>query len=146
MSDDARRSLAEQQKALVNALTGGAAAPDGFDHDQIETTATALAAKRLRTAQKAWPALAEALAERFEPLFRRYASEKPLADEGPHADARAFLSFVLEQEQLSDAERLRLVPLRVRSGFPIRYFIGSDGFAIAVRLWGSRVRAWGSRT
>ena len=138
--------LGQQQKALLDALTRQLDTPGGFERDEIETASAALAKKRLRTAQKSWPALADVLGERFEPLFERYAQSTPLTDADPLADARRFLRFVLRQGNLSRELRLALLPLRAQSGWPIRCVLGRAGVSMAIRWWRGRVWhiSWGA--
>ena len=137
-----RQDLAAKQRQLVEALTGAAPAPDAFDPAQIETAATALADKRMRSARKAWPVLADVLGERFEPLFRAYAARYPSPPEGPGVDAATFLRQISAGDHLARDERYKLLPLRARRGWPIRFLIAPPSVALAVRFAGRRVRVF----
>jgi hypothetical protein len=136
VSPDPRNELARQQHALVAALTANAPPPADFDQTQVATAAAALAKKRMHAAAKAWPALADAIGEKFEPLFARYASRQPLPRAGHAADAREFLRHVLRHEELSDDAALRLLRLRLTRGRPVRIRVTRDGIAVAFRLYG----------
>jgi hypothetical protein len=139
--DDPRDILAASQRRLVEALTRvGEAPPDGFDAQQIRTAAAALAVKRMRSSQKAWPALHIALGERFEALFRDYAERQPLRDHGEGTDAQNFLAYALGRDDLTDWERIELLPLRAGRGWPIRCVVNKRSIAVAVRVIGRGVR------
>jgi hypothetical protein len=139
VSPDPRDELARQQQALVAALTANAQAPPDFDSTQVATAAAALAKKRMHTAAKGWPALADAMGEQFEPLFQAYASRHVLPVAGHIADARHFLTHVLRQGNLDDETMSRLLPLRCTRACPVRFRTTRDGVVvIAVRL-GRRV-------
>jgi hypothetical protein len=76
-SSEARARLADRQAALLAALVGGAPAPAGLDADRVAVQAEALVAKRRRVARRAWPELAAALGDRFEPDFDAWARQAP---------------------------------------------------------------------
>ncbi|GAY10045.1 hypothetical protein [Pseudonocardia sp. N23] len=57
--------LAAAQAALVDALVGEAAVPDGFDAVRLATVRRALLRKRAGEAARAWPLLAAALGRRW---------------------------------------------------------------------------------
>src|SRR5688500_9397725 len=73
VSPEQRKSLAEQQAALVAAQAGQAAPPGGFDAEHVRTAAASLFAKRRRGVEKAWPGLAASLGDRFAAVFGDYA-------------------------------------------------------------------------
>lgn len=111
---DSRATLADRQKQLVDALTHSGNAPEGFDAGQVATAADALLKKRIRTAQIAWPELHAALAECFDALFKAYARSHPLPREGERRDARQFMQFALNADNLTADQRLALRSLRRR--------------------------------
>jgi hypothetical protein len=95
LSDEARASLAEQQAQLVAALVNsGSKVPEGFDPGRVGLAARTLASKRRKSVRRAWPVLADALGERFEAFFDRFAAEHPVDPTGPAADARAFTDWL----------------------------------------------------
>jgi hypothetical protein len=110
-----RQRLAAEQAAVVQALTGRQPPPAGFDVAHLATAAAALAQKRCRSVAMSWPALTQALGERFEPAFAAFAAAIPLPEiGGPLADGRAFARHV---GVLPDKARLEVlaVDLRFRS-------------------------------
>ena len=101
-------SLAEQQTALMAALSGQGAMPEGFRHDRLEAARRALARKRMRAAGQAWPALMQLLDESFPHAFTRYARETRLPQEGgPLADGRAFVAWLGKSQSLTDEIHLQ---------------------------------------
>jgi hypothetical protein len=74
---DSRLQLAEEQALLVRALVGGGPAPPGFEPARLRAASLALIAKRSRSVEKSWPALARELGPRFRPLFAAYAADHP---------------------------------------------------------------------
>lgn len=121
MPADARDDLAARQSRLVEALTGGAPPPEGFDPARVQTAARALAAKRARSVAKAWPRLADTMGDQFAIQFAAYAGESrlPLGAE-PHDDGRAFACWLGRRGLLPDSARLDLAADAVGRGFPLR--------------------------
>lgn len=117
MSAD-RTALAAEQARLVAALTGGAAAPAGFDSRRARLAAESLAAKRRRSVARAWPALAAALGESFAARFDVYASETPLAADSPAADGRAFARWLDRAGNLPEVGRVMLFASDLTSARP----------------------------
>lgn len=108
VSADNVSPLAQQQAALVAALSGRAPAPDGFDRARLSAAADALARKRMKAVARAWPQLARAMmAERFAACFEAYAAVAPLPERGgPLADGRAFARWLKARGQLPAAGAL----------------------------------------
>src|SRR5690242_4472502 len=95
MSDGARQRLAFEQARLLGALTAGAAAPTGFDHERVRAAAEALLSKRVGTVARAWPRLTQAMKGEFATSFASYARARPLAgDHSPLVDGRAFIDWL----------------------------------------------------
>jgi hypothetical protein len=108
MPAEAQARLADQQAQLVSALQGAGAAPAGFDERSLYATAASLAAKRRRSVARAWPALSEALGDRFDERFQSFAAISPLPSAGgPLADGRAFARWLAAAGELPDAGRLQ---------------------------------------
>lgn len=132
MSGDVR--LAEQQAALVRALTGQGPVPLGFDADRVEVVARSLVMKRLRSVRRAWPGLARGLGDRFDPLFMAYATKVPAPPRGGVlADGDSFVGHLLAIGNCPDEAR------RERLAVGLEYRRSGDGlvrrsrFAIVVR-------------
>lgn len=97
-----RASLAEQQAALVAALTGNGPVPAGFDVDRVQAAADALAAKRARAVAQAWPGLRAMLGNTLRARFATYAATTPLpAWGGPLVDGRRFVAALARDTALS---------------------------------------------
>jgi hypothetical protein len=110
------------QAALVGALTGGAAPPEGFDTARLAAAARSLAGKRRRAAARAWPNLAASLGDRFRERFAAFAAETLLPRwGGPLADGFAFARWLKARGELPDAGRLELF------GAELRYCARVDG-------------------
>lgn len=137
MSADEREALARRQRAMIEALTIGGV-PGDFDADQIAVAARSLASKRRKTAQQAWPLLADALGERFESLFTQYASRFPVPANGGIDDARGLLRFLV-REVRDPALALTLNAFRATAGWPMRFTINTAGVALALRINRGRV-------
>ena len=107
-SPDVRTRIAEQQAALVAALSMGATAPPDFDAERVQLTARTLRHKRLRTVARTWPKLAEALGEEwFRTTFLEYAQKHPLPSSAmPLADGLAFVRHVAKFRRFPDAAHL----------------------------------------
>jgi hypothetical protein len=135
---DARARLAQQQAALVRALVAQGEPPAGFAEDRVRLAARSLVNKRLREVARAWPALVEALGDRFGPRFTAFAqSTPPPGDGGPMADGRAFLP-TLSADELTDDLRLAAVWADLgRSRWPsvrLAWLRGSGRLAVGARL------------
>ncbi|GAA2582940.1 hypothetical protein GCM10010399_10840 [Dactylosporangium fulvum] len=70
-------SLAEQQRALVAALVGGAEVPAGFDAAGVLATRTALRRKRAGEVARTWPLLAASYGDAWPATFARWAAGQP---------------------------------------------------------------------
>jgi hypothetical protein len=115
LAREARARLAVQQAELMRALAGQATAPEGTDAERLRTAARSLARKRLRSVARAWPALAEALADRFGEHFASFAAVTSMPSEGgPLADGRAFVQFLARRGHLPDAGRLEALAVDLR--------------------------------
>lgn len=106
-----RDRLASRQAELARALLADGPVPAGFDPARVRVEARALHAKRRKVAARLRPDLAEALGERFAPLFDEWATGRP---------RRAGVSFRADLEQfarwLADAGHVR-APARRRWRF-----------------------------
>ncbi len=117
---DGRARLAEQQAALVRALTGRGDPPAHFDAERLRLAASSLASKRRQEAARAWPALARCLGERFRERFDDFAAQTPLpAQGGPLADGRAFVQTLAAGEWTDDV-RLEVLAVDLRRGARLR--------------------------
>lgn len=104
MLSDERRTLGEQQAAVVRALAGISPAPDAFDQRQLQNATTSLAQKRARAAGKVWPDLRAAIGDEFDVLFAEFARRNPSPDSrGSAADAFQFATDLYNQGKLSIA-------------------------------------------
>jgi hypothetical protein len=104
---EARQALAAQQAELVQALIGRGPPPAGFDPARLQASALALAKKRRTEAAHTWPALAQALGERFVDCFTAYAAATPYPQHGgPLADGRALVRYLAQRDELPDEGRL----------------------------------------
>ena len=89
--DLARERLAAAQSAFLQALAGGGTVPEGFNAERIRVAGQSLAAKRMRSVARAWPALTAMLGDTFASRFASFAAANPLPRQGgPLADGRAF--------------------------------------------------------
>lgn len=110
-----RPSLADQQAALVAALTGNGPIPPGFDAQRVQAAAGALAAKRARAVVQAWPGLRTLLGSGLRVRFDAYAARVPLPElGGPLADGRAFVRALRAQMALTDDVRLQALAVDQR--------------------------------
>jgi hypothetical protein len=147
-----RAALAAAQEQLLASLVAGAPPPAGFDPQRLAATAAGLHAKRRRSAARAWPVLAAALGDDFEPLFRRFAmtAQRGSALE----DGLAFADWLAGMGRLPQrgaAERLGVLlrhrrtegGLIPRQGFALRLArLGRAAWLIAIRFPGGRVWWW----
>ena len=138
MSDDLRKSLFEQQAALVAALKLGRLSPDGFDSRCIAAAAQSLARKRSREVARSWPSLVESCGEQFERLFVQFAAADPPAADGPSADGCAFAQWLRSRGRLNDSGRLALGVWRGRRGFPLRAVMLPDARRLVLLIRGRR--------
>jgi hypothetical protein len=107
MSDTARQRLAFEQARLLGALTAGAAAPAGFDHERVAAAAESLLSKRAGTVARVWPRLAQAMKGEFAASFASYARAHPLAGEySALIDGRAFIEWLAREGRLNDEGRV----------------------------------------
>ncbi|HYT87815.1 MAG TPA: hypothetical protein VEL76_03775 [Gemmataceae bacterium] len=139
-SAEMRQRLAEQQAALVEALTVGKTPPPGFAAERFAVAAEALARKRARSASKAMPILAQSLGERFGERFAAFAAVTPLPEEGgPFADARAFARYVAARGELPEDARLEVMAVDLHQKSTRRGLVPRRGFALrAAVLWRAR--------
>src|SRR5688572_25207360 len=139
LAADSREILADQQRALLEALTDPNVRHD-FDPVQIRIAARSLAMKRMHGVEKAWPALMAAAKDSDGALFQGYAGVHPLPAGGAAVDAWNFLRFL---QTLDDDElNLKLCRLRATRGCPIRWAWTRTGFSISLRLWRGGVRSY----
>ena len=69
--------LAEQQAALVAALTAGRPVPEGFDSFRFEAARLALLRKRAGEVARQWPMLAVGFGDRWKHEFAGWATARP---------------------------------------------------------------------
>ncbi|KAA2253365.1 hypothetical protein F0L68_33170 [Solihabitans fulvus] len=101
MTEPQRDRLAARQAELLRALLAGGEPPQGFDPAQLRVEANALLAKRRSVAAMLAPEVADALGQRFRPLFDEYAAAHPRAvDSGARADAAAFAEWTMARGEL----------------------------------------------
>lgn len=107
----AREDLARRQAELVRALLAGGPAPEGFDEKRIAIEARALHAKRRGVAEQVRPDLAEALGDRFGPLFDEWAAGRPRrAGVTFRADLEDFAGWLIDAGHLARPRRRWLRP------------------------------------
>lgn len=108
-------TLAEQQAAIVAALTRNGPVPDGFDLDRVQAAADALAFKRARAVARAWPGLRAMLGAELRARFATYVSHARLPEQGgPLADGRAFVRWLAGQMPLADDVALQVLSVDQR--------------------------------
>jgi hypothetical protein len=123
-SPDPRAALADLQGKLVRALTGNGTGPNGFAEERLRIAAESLAAKRMRAAARAWPALTRALGKNFAERFSAYAARTPL----PHHGGALADGFALARELAATADLPGSVQLEVMA-VQLRYKLrGNDLF------------------
>jgi hypothetical protein len=89
--------------------------PEGVDAAEVDRTAAALAAKRLRAVRRAWPALARDVGAQLEPRFADYARSVPVPDGGAAADGLAFAAVLgCEGHRLGGEARVEVALARAR--------------------------------
>jgi hypothetical protein len=108
-------TLAEQQAALLAALSGTAPAPAGFDPARVHAAASALALKRACAVAHAWPSVCRMLGAEYRAQFAAYAAHAPLPRfGGPLADGRFFVQYLSTHIALSDATKLQALTVDAR--------------------------------
>jgi hypothetical protein len=134
-ASDRRRRLAEQQARLAAALMKPGTELPNFDRDRLAAAAQSLANKRLQSAARAWPDLANSLGEQFAGLFQEYAANHLLPqDGGPLADGRAFADYLARQQKLPDDARLEVLGVDLRFVRTARGLMPRRGFALKMAL------------
>jgi hypothetical protein len=114
-SPDPRATLADLQGNLVRALTGNGTSPNGFAAERLRSAAESLAAKRIRAAARAWPALARALGKNFAERFSAYAARTPLPRHGGAlADGFALARELAAAGELPGSVRWEIMAVQLR--------------------------------
>lgn len=114
MKLDARGQLADQQSAVLRALTCRGPPPDGFSPNRLAAIADELLKKRSRNLWRAWPVLAASLGDSAEDWFVRFASQHPLPSAGPMLDGRNFAEWLEQQHALPFEGRVALTAFVAR--------------------------------
>ncbi|MDT7799736.1 MAG: hypothetical protein QOI78_3169 [Actinomycetota bacterium] len=110
-----REELAARQAELLHALLADGPPPPGFDKSRLRVEANVLRRKHGRVLAYQRPELAEALGERYGPLFAEFAAGRPKsATEHSHAYADAFTEWLIESGHLPKPKRGLLSRLRRR--------------------------------
>ena len=108
MTQPQRESLAAQQTELLRALLGDGAPPAGFDPERLRVEARALLNKRRGIVAMLRPDVADALGERFRPLFDTYARAHPRqAGSRAREDAAAFAEWAVARGELAPPRKRR---------------------------------------
>jgi hypothetical protein len=114
-----REQLARQQSELLHALLADGPPPPGFDASRLQVEANVLRHKHGRVLAYQRPELAEALGERYGPLFAEFAADRPKKDtERSGAYADAFTTWLVEAGHLPKPRRGLLS--RLRPGLRLR--------------------------
>jgi hypothetical protein len=101
-----REQLARRQAELLQALLAGGEPPPGFDASRLRVEATVLRRKHGRVLAHQRPELAEALGERFGPLFAEFAAGRPkTATERTGAYADEFTAWLIARGHLPKPRR-----------------------------------------
>lgn len=125
MQADRRTRLAEAQAELVRALAGQGRLPAEFERSRIIAASDALLMKRARGVASSWPAMSQALGERFYERFVRYARESSIPSQGgPLADGRLFARALAQTGELPEEARLEAL------AFDARYVASENGFVL----------------
>lgn len=101
-------TLAERQRALVEALVAGGEIPAGFAAAGVRATRAALRRKRAGEVARTWPFLAAAFGDRWTPTFAAWADGRP--PQGSLRDGWDFARTVrdtlppLAREELAERE------------------------------------------
>ncbi|MET9000879.1 hypothetical protein [Amycolatopsis sp. NPDC004169] len=110
-----REELARRQAELLHALLAGGPPPEGFDAGRLRVEATVLRRKHGRVLAYQRPELAEALGERFGPLFAQFNRGRPKkAAERSGAYADEFMRWLIEGGHLPKPKRRLVDRLRRR--------------------------------
>jgi hypothetical protein len=110
-----RTDLAARQAELLKALLADGPAPSGFDASRLRVEANVLRRKHGRVLAYQRPELAEALGERFGPLFAEFNASRPKRDtERSGAYADAFVTWLIEEGHLPKPKRGLVSRLRRR--------------------------------
>ena len=101
-----REELARRQAELLHALLADGPAPAGFDPSRLRVEANVLRRKHGRVLAYQRPELAEALGERFGPLFAEFNAGRPKkAAERSGAYADEFVTWLTEHGHLPKPKR-----------------------------------------
>ncbi|WP_329049479.1 hypothetical protein OG738_42105 [Amycolatopsis sp. NBC_01488] len=110
-----RADLAGRQAELLQALLADGPPPSGFDASRLRVEAQVLRRKHGRVLAYQRPELAEALGERFGPLFAEFTTVRPKRDtERSGAYADAFVTWLIEGGHLPKPKRGLVSRLRRR--------------------------------
>ena len=110
-----REELARQQAELLHALLADGPPPPGFAASRLKVEANVLRRKHGRVLAYQRPELAEALGERYGPLFAEFAAGRPKsATEHSHAYADAFVTWLIARGHLPKPKRGLVSRLRRR--------------------------------
>ncbi|WP_410610611.1 hypothetical protein [Amycolatopsis sp. lyj-109] len=110
-----REELARRQAELLHALLAGGPAPAGFDPARLKVEAQVLRRKHGRVLAYQRPELAEALGERYGPLFAQFTAARPKkAAERSGAYADEFVTWLIEGGHLPKPKRRLVDRLRRR--------------------------------
>ncbi|WP_433270461.1 hypothetical protein ACQPZF_09840 [Actinosynnema sp. CS-041913] len=108
MTRPQRDRLAAAQAELLHALLGNGKPPEGFDPDRLRVEARALLNKRRGIVAMLRPDVADALGDRFRPLFADYARAHPRrAGSRAREDAAAFAEWAVAQGELPPPKKAR---------------------------------------
>ncbi|UOX84711.1 hypothetical protein MUY14_23135 [Amycolatopsis sp. FBCC-B4732] len=101
-----REELARRQAELLKALLASGPAPAGFDASRLQVEASVLRRKHGRVLAYQRPEVAEALGERYGPLFAEFTSGRPkLAAERSGAYADEFVAWLIDRGHLPKPRR-----------------------------------------
>ena len=101
-----RSELARRQAELLHALLADGPVPPGFDASRLRVEANVLRRKHGRVLAYQRPELAEALGDRFGPLFAEFSAFRPKRDtERSGAYADEFVTWLTERGHLPKPKR-----------------------------------------
>lgn len=110
-----RSELAARQAELLQALLAGGPPPAGFDASRLKVETSVLRRKHGRVLAYQRPELAEALGERFGPLFAEFNAARPKKDtERSGAYADEFVTWLIAGGHLPKPRRGLVSRLRRR--------------------------------
>lgn len=110
-----RADLAARQAELLRALLASGPPPAGFDAARLRVEASVLRRKHGRVLAYQRPELAEALGERFGPLFAEFTAARPKRDtERSGAYADEFVTWLIAGGHLPKPRRGLVSRLRRR--------------------------------